>query len=198
MSYTLNGTPLSDFGFIPGRAPGSNLAIEGCWDFPARMGKTYHDWDDGHGVEPYVEAEEMRFEGRNIRLHGYVKGLDRNDSVNKLNALYYFIEDFIGLVTLSCDWGDFSLYVREEIKAKYQGDGIIKLTIEFREPNPDLIQLIPPAGLIALYANNGADLSWSGDIEDEGYVIERSTDQITWEVIHTSDTNDTNYQDSYE
>lgn len=35
-TYYLNDTPLAAFGFVPGHASGSNIALSGAWDMPAR------------------------------------------------------------------------------------------------------------------------------------------------------------------
>src|SRR5690606_22973840 len=68
--YKLGGILLSEYKIKPGRAPGSNLAIEGTWDMPVRTNKVHHEWPDENGVEPYLLPEEIFFAGRDITFHG--------------------------------------------------------------------------------------------------------------------------------
>jgi hypothetical protein len=143
VEYSLNNISLeSVYGFIPGRAEGSNVAISGVWDFPARVGKSYHDWGEDYGVEAYVETDEIRYEGRDIRLHGYVKGSSKSDALTKLYALQEFMDVFSDLVPLTCDWGEWQVRVNGELEAVYLGYNVFSLVVPFREPEPLLIE--PP------------------------------------------------------
>ena len=138
MNYTLDNIDLTTtYGFISGTANGSNMAVSGCWDLPKRIGKTYHEWAEGFGIEPYVLASEIRFEGRSIWLEGFIKGTDDSDAADKIAALIEQINDFTGLVELDCDWGIWDVLIDGEIITAYEGDGNLKISIPFREPEPD-------------------------------------------------------------
>lgn len=143
--YKINNIDLAAvFGFIPGQRPDSNLAVSGCWDMPARIGKTHHDWGDEDGIEPYVSAEEIRFGGRDIVLSGLIKGDDPEDGLRKL---YDFYDQLLVLDTyyaLECDWGMWNVFVNGEIKAEWiETGGWYTVEIPFRQPIVDLSGDIP-------------------------------------------------------
>lgn len=131
MAYTLNAVNLSTYGIIPGQASGGNIALQGCFDMPARMGETKRDWGDENGVEPYIAADDYFFSGRDIVFSGLIIGTTAVCNAY-LQALYTAIEAFTGLVTFSTPYGDFSVLVKEvdpEMK-----NGVCQVTITFREP----------------------------------------------------------------
>ena len=67
MSYLLNSVDLSTtYGIIASHAPESNIAMAGVFDMPQRTGTTYKDWGDADGVEPWVNAGEIMFAGREL------------------------------------------------------------------------------------------------------------------------------------
>lgn len=144
MSYFLGGTNLSTFGFIPGHQPGSNLALSGFLDMPARLGKCFHDWASEVGIEPYTSASEIRFGGRDLSLTGAIIGTGKKDCIDKLAALQGLISSFTTLVNLTSDkWGTFQVYVHGDIQGDYLGEKGLKITIPFREPVVDLSGIYP-------------------------------------------------------
>lgn len=146
-NYRLNNILMSDkYGFIPGKQENSNIALLGAWDMPARMGKTYHEWGKGKGIEPYVLPSEIRFSGRNVNLTGYIKGINKADAMAKLKLLYSDIDNFTQLVPLSSDkFGVRNVLINGEITATFLFDGFIEISIPFREPVVDLTGVIPSA-----------------------------------------------------
>ena len=149
--YKLNDIPLRNYGLRDGRASNSNIALSGFLDMPARIGKTHHDWSDELGTEPYVLASEIKHSGRTITYHGYMKGEDRADAIQRVSELYTDIGTLTDLVTLSTPWGDFEVYVKDAIQAQYLDDGWVRVQIPFREPVVALPIDIPTGSSIALY-----------------------------------------------
>lgn len=134
MTYKINDIPLSDFGIVPGQISGSNIALAGWLDMPKRIGKTYHDWGDSHGVEPYVAADEIYFGGRDITFNGWIQYADVDVLDVQLNHFYHLLNSFEKLAVLSTPYGDFEVLVKEEIKTQRIGDIILGIEITFREP----------------------------------------------------------------
>lgn len=147
--YYLNNRPLSDFGFVPGHAEGSNLAVSGAWDLPARTGECYHAWPEEDGVEPYVDAEDLVFGSREIRLSGTIIGRDRLRFRELLEAFHAFITSLPSLVELRCAWGTWSVNCKAETKIEVKGGRIGFVTLVFDEPNPDLSGTMPRQWILA-------------------------------------------------
>lgn len=134
MSYSFNNIPLSQYGIIPAQVPGSNIAIAGQLDMPARIGKTHEVWDDVEGVEPYVAEGEIFLGGRDIIFHGLVQGESREDCLNQLHEFYGDLADITDLVPFSSDFGSWMVYVKEAIVGEYVGNGWATIKITFRQP----------------------------------------------------------------
>lgn len=132
--YRLNGIPLDNYGIQPGRAPLSNVALSGFMDMPKRLGKTFHDWLDDEGLEPYVEADELFFGGRTLTYYGLLKGSSKQDAVLKLRELYEDFGRLTDLITLSTPWGDFQVYLKDQIRVGYVADGWAQIEMRFQQP----------------------------------------------------------------
>jgi len=131
-NYKLNNVSLENYGVIPIQSSDTNLAITGAWDMPGRLGKTHHDWqNDRDGIEPYVLAEEIRFGGIDINLNALVKGRDKNDALRKT---YTFYDHLRVSGVLSCDWGSWTVLVKDQIRGVYKGDGYAQIEVPFRCP----------------------------------------------------------------
>lgn len=144
-AYYLNGKDLADYGLKPGQYRPGNLAIKGCWDMPARINKTYQDWGDDHGIEAYVDEAEIMFGGRDITVSCWLKAQDKNDATLKLYDLYADIDALTDLVTLSCSWGSWQVYVGKAISVQFIAQGLCSVELAFREPVADLSGTIPAA-----------------------------------------------------
>jgi len=159
MAYTLNSVNLSTYGITPGHAPGSNVAMKGIFDMPARIGTTHYEWADDDSVEPYVLADELFFAGRDISFHGAIIGT--NKQVNDyLEALYDAVEAFTGLVTLSTPYGNYSVQVKSIIPEFYIGG--CGLVINFRQPVVTLSSGSIPATGTSAYAIDSVPMTSYG------------------------------------
>jgi len=128
--YSLNSIDLSTYSIVPGRLDG-NIAVKGCFDFPARIGDCYHLWAESDEIEPYTDADDLMYGGRDIFFEGHIFG--NEDDINyQLYKLQTQINAFTGLVVFSCPYGNFSVYVENIENTFYHGACTIK--INMREP----------------------------------------------------------------
>lgn len=135
MSYKLNDISLSDYNIVAGRAPNSTIAVAGLFDMPKRIGKTHHSWGDHHGVEPYVKAAEIFFDGRDISFHGLIKAEDRPSAVYLLKSFYTLLNGFTDLVDFETPYGTFQVYIKDEVNVRYIAKGWCSVVLKFRQPN---------------------------------------------------------------
>lgn len=142
--YKLNSTDLSTYGINPGRVSGSNISLSGCFDLPARLGTCYYEWDDEDGVEPFVDADDFRFSGRDLEFSGIMVSDSKKDLILQANKFKAFINSFTGLVLLETRYGSFNVYVNGVTFEMYKN--VASLTIKMREPVVDLSGAIPKTG----------------------------------------------------
>jgi hypothetical protein len=159
MAFTLNSVDLTTYGITAGQAPGGNIALQGCFDLPSRIGDTHHVWDDDNTIEPYVASDEIFFAGRDIILYGAIFGT-RAVINDYLRALYSAIDAFSTLVTLSTPYGDFSVQVKSIIP-KYSNNACT-ITMSFREPVVTLTGGTLPAVAEGLYTIDARTFSSFG------------------------------------
>jgi hypothetical protein len=141
--YSLNNISLDTYGHIPGRQSGSNLALSGFLNMPSRIGETGFDWAGKPGIEPYVDAGEIFFGGRDLNLVGYIKGNDRSDCEYKRKGLVGLVDSFQDLVTLASKWGSYQVKVNGPMQGEYLNENYLKIEIPFREPVVDMTGTIP-------------------------------------------------------
>jgi hypothetical protein len=134
VAYSINDIDLSTYGFVPTPGEGSNLAISGCWDMPKRTGKTHHVWAETSYVEPYVDADDMRFAGRDIVLHGIIIGDSLADTNEKVQALRELLNYQTELMELSCEWGTWMVKLGGMVRMAHEDENTAKVVIQFREP----------------------------------------------------------------
>jgi hypothetical protein len=123
------------------------------------MGDTYHSWGDENSIEPFTASGDIFFAGRDIIFIGSILGT--NSVINNyLRTLYNAVDTFIGLVTFSTPYGDYSVYVKD-IKPEHLNGGA-KVTITFREPVVTLTGGSLPAVAYRDYTIDGIPLSSFG------------------------------------
>lgn len=108
MIYKLDNIPLSSLGAYPSRGVGY-FALDGMLDLPKRIGKTEHDW--GTSIEPFVQAQDIEFDGRTLTLVAVMKP----DKVESFKAAC------ITCRTLSFDHDYFDVVCRDEIEVNEVG-----------------------------------------------------------------------------
>ena len=162
--YFINGIDLARYGFIPGHANGnSNIALAGAWSLPSRLGSCYYEWADDEGVDPYVEADDLRFGGRDLELYGTIRCSDREEFLMNLNELYGAFYQFKDLVELrSEDFGSYNVYLKDIVKTTYVKEGWGNIVLKFREPLVDLSGELPAGNLTSGDRIDGIALSALG------------------------------------
>lgn len=146
-NWTLNSVDFDTYGLIPGHASDSNIALSGCFDLPARIGNTHHNWADEDGVEPFVTAGEIMFGGRELTIKCSILA-ERANIDTYLASLYSDIAAFTDLVALSTPYGSFQVYIRQ-ITPEYL-QSAANVTIVLREP----VVTLTGGALPATGANN--------------------------------------------
>lgn len=141
--YKLNDIDLLTYDIIPGRIPGGNISVSGIYDFPKRMGDTHHSWDDENGTEPYVDTDELFFEGRDIIFKGVILS-GRQNAYLSLEILYAAIHAFTSQVVFSTPFGDFNVTVLSITPIHYPD--VTEVEIKMREPVVDLTGTLPATG----------------------------------------------------
>ncbi len=137
-TYYLNDTPLAEFGFVPGHASGSNIALSGAWDMPARTGETYRKWAGEDGVEPYVRPDDdYLFGSREIQLVGNLVADSEETLYEKIETFRAFLTGLPADAFLRCDWGQWNVSLRKEVKIVPRKT-IAAVTLAFTEPAPAL------------------------------------------------------------
>lgn len=177
--YFLNDLALSSFGFVPGHAEGSNLAVSGAWDMPKRLGECYYTWQERDGVEAYVDADDMVFGGREIRLTGTIICGDRLRFRERLEAFHGFIASLPAAFVLRCAWGAWTVSCKAETRIEVKGGRAGFVSLVFREPSPDLSGTWPRQWLLATQRWNergvwSPEAQWYGRAEPGGWLLSTS------------------------
>jgi hypothetical protein len=144
MAYLFNDIDISNYGITAGHSPSSNLAIQGCFDMPARTGDCFHSWGDENSVEPFVLADEIFFEGRDITFHGSIFGTASGLN-GYLNSFYSAINSATGLSVFETPYNSASGYVKSVIPEYV--NGACSLVMKFRETVVDLTGTLPASGI---------------------------------------------------
>ncbi len=152
MAYTINGVNVSDYGIIPGRIDGSNIAVSGWLNLPIRMGETSHEWAESDGVEPYVLADEIDFAGIDITFSGVIKGT-RVDCIGKIQDLLSAVNALSGTFIFSTPYGDFEVYLKN-LTTK-QETTVLSINLIFHQPVVSFPALTLPSTATAKSSING-------------------------------------------
>ena len=143
MAYTLNSNDLlTKYAIRAGHSPSSNLALQGMFDMPSRIGETFHSWGDENGIEDWSASGDIYFGGRDLNLHGSIAGVNSVLNAN-LKTFYDDIQAVTGLNPLVTPYGNYSVIVRK-VDPEYLPGGC-SVAINFREPVVDLTGGILPA-----------------------------------------------------
>lgn len=159
MAYTLNSIDLyNTYGIRAGHAPDSNIAIQGCFDLPARTGKCFHSWGDEDGIEPYVASGEMFYAGRDIVFTGSILGA--NSVINSNLTTFYTAINASGISVFETPYVSASGYVKS-VTPEYMHGGA-KITMTFREPIVSLTGTLPASGGTSSYTIDNIPFSSFG------------------------------------
>lgn len=142
MGYTLNGTNILTLGFKPGRAPNSNMAIGGFLDFPKRLEKSFHSWPDEDGVQPWLNADLMFYDGRQIDLYLVGHFANRAAALTAIDALKDLL-DVNTLMELAAHNWAFDVIPSGGIEVNMRSERVYDVKATFFEPEPNLGGDIP-------------------------------------------------------
>lgn len=143
-SYTINNTPLESWGLQAGVIDSriTGYALEGAWSLPKRLGKTYHDWQGS--LEPYVDADDIRFDGRDLILKVICKARSAEELQAKLSAFEDHMPDHFTLAHPVL--GSYQVGLQSADVTTYGGlwgEVVLKL----REPSPNIGTALPAPDL---------------------------------------------------
>jgi len=184
MSYLLNNIDLTTYGILPGQISGSNISMSGVFNLPKRSGVCFHEWAES--IQPYVDADEIFFEGRDLSFAGIILGTP-DQVVIKLNIFYAAVNLFSDLVVFSTPYGSFSGYVKS-ITPEMTNSGCT-FTLLFREtvytlPSP--LTLGDISVVTATSMEVGAIDNWTGlvkvratDIRSKTFTDFTNIDKLT-------------------
>lgn len=110
MSYKLNDIDINTLFAMP-VTKGPGIALEGLFDVPKRKSPTEYNW--GTSIEPYVDAEDIELEGRELGLNVVIHASDKQTLTERINA---FKTACIGCTVLSFDYDSFDVICRSDIK----------------------------------------------------------------------------------
>lgn len=141
--YQLANILFSNYGIMPATSEGSNIALAGFLDMPARLGKTHHVWQET-GVEPYVSFADINLGGRTMYFTGLLNQSTKANVITQLNAFYTQIKALQELTLLTTPYGNFKVYVKDEIEVIHLDKGVAKIKIPFRQP-----KVVVPANFVS-------------------------------------------------
>ncbi len=126
--YKLNGIDIGTYGAVAA-SRGDAFALVGAFDFPKRKGETERNWDTG--IEPFVEAEDLEFDGRTLTLSVWLLGVEAD--------LEGFKQACISARTLTTDCAAFSVVLKEGVKVKeYIGHNVALASATFWQQEVDI------------------------------------------------------------
>jgi hypothetical protein len=108
--YRLDDIPLRSIGVIPCLNK-ERIALEGVFNLPKRKGTSEYSW--GTEIEPFVDAEDMEFDGRSLTLNAWIRGNTPEEYAGILNA---FKASCIQCRVLSTGYDDFAVLLKDEVK----------------------------------------------------------------------------------
>jgi hypothetical protein len=135
MAYEINSIDLASFGIVEAHASGGNIALSGCFNFPARIGDVSHEWGDEDGIQIYTEEQDLFYGGRDILFQANIFG-DRVTIKNAINDFTDTATAVTGAYPFETPYGTFNVYLKDLKTDHYPDACIIKAT--FREPVVDL------------------------------------------------------------
>ena len=115
MSYKLNNVDISVYGAVP-VVQGQRMALEGVFDLPKRIGTTEYNW--GTSIEPFVDADDIQIDGRELVFNVAIKADDIQTLRNKVIA---FNNACLSCTSISTDFDMFNVICKDEIKVTEYG-----------------------------------------------------------------------------
>lgn len=121
MIYKFDKVDIASYCVLPMRGDGG-VAISGMFDFPKRKGEIERNW--GNQVEPYLNPEDLEYDGRTIGLK-----LVMEDAEN----LGRFRAACLACRELGTELGNFDVVLASEVNVERVGDKLLKMELKFNE-----------------------------------------------------------------
>lgn len=151
MSYKLNNVEISTYGAIP-VIKGPGIALSGIFDLPKRKSPTEYNW--GTSIEPFVQAEDIVLDGREISLSVVLSATTVQLLTTKINA---FKTACVACTTLTSDFAEYSVVCKSEIEAQ-EYDLSAVVTAKFWQANYELTSVNITASNSGSYRIDNYDL----------------------------------------
>ena len=139
MAYTIAGNSFPDHNMHV-------ISSMGALDMPGRLGEADYDWNDDHGVEAYVLADDLHWDGREITLLAWYNGSNFNSDIAAFRAAYAGQD-----ITLVTSYGTHTVQMSEiRLSQVYTSNKKIVLTIRFWEPEvtvPEVPEAVGGSGV---------------------------------------------------
>lgn len=129
--YKLNNILFTDYGIIPSKIQGEGIAMKGIFDLPKRIGDTHYSWQDENSVQPFVDADEIFLDARELEFAGLIIGT-KTQAENYVKQLQTAIDAFADLVPLETPYGNFAVLVKSI--STVVKIGVTTVKIVFTEP----------------------------------------------------------------
>lgn len=135
MAYTISGNDFSTYNM-------NVVSSIGALDYPGRLGDIDHDWNDDNGVDAYVSASDLHWDGREITLLIWYLGNNLNTDLATFRGLYE--GQSVSLVTT---YGTHTVTL-QEINARiiYETNKKAILNMKFWEPVVSVPSVPTPIG----------------------------------------------------
>lgn len=159
MSYTINDTPISQWGMYA-RVINDSLrgyALSGAWSLTKRLGETHCNWEGD--IEPYVLADDMHFDGRELTLRLACTASSTQERHERIKAFQRELPDQFTLSHQTL--GTFEVGLTH-LKVQHYGRKWGGLTLSLREPQPRFgsILPVPDGGVFGIDGNSWASLGF--------------------------------------
>ena len=121
MIYKFDNIDITTYGVWPAAGDGG-AAISGVFDFPKRKGEVERNW--GNRIEPYLDPEDLNFEGRVIGLKLVMEDLANMER---------FRAACVACRKLGTEVGDFDVVLASEVNVEKVVDRMVKIDLKFKE-----------------------------------------------------------------
>lgn len=121
MIYKFDNVDIASYGVLPMRGDGG-VAISGMFDFPKRKGEIERNW--GNQVEPYLDREDLEYDGRTIGLKLVMENAEN---------LGRFRTACLACRVLGTELGNFDVVLASEVNVENVNEKLLKMELKFNE-----------------------------------------------------------------
>ena len=138
------------------------ISSMGALDFPKRLGDIDHDWKDENGVEAYVEAVDLHWDGREIQLLAFYEGSDLLSDMNTFRGLYEGVD-----AALITTYGSHTAILKDiKVRDMFSANAKAILVLKFWEPS------VTVPSVPSVIGGSGTSLGGYDFLQDFGLMVE--------------------------